>query len=84
MGEESQMGARMSRTDSTGMISSTSRETSGRFPTVGTNSDLPGPELAEAPMPDDKWPVWKTATFIIAYCSLAWSLIGAGIWFMFR
>ena len=53
----------------------------GRMPVTGSVRRLPA-ALAEAPAPADKWPLWKTLAFIIIYCSLAWSLIGAGIWFL--
>ena len=35
-------------------------------------------KTAPFPEPDigEKWPIWKSATFLIVYCSLAWGFIG--------
>lgn len=74
----------MSRTGRTVMITGTQRDQAGSFGALGrANTRLTASE-AEAPMPDDKWPLWKTVLFIVTYCTLAWTLIGAGIWFLLR
>lgn len=51
--------------------------------TAGSSRVLSAAE-AEAPLSGDRWPLWKTLTFIIIYCSLAWGLIGTGIWLLLR
>ncbi len=62
------------------IISTRNDETDiGRLPVTAGVRRVPA-ACAEAPEPLNKWPLWKTLAFIIIYCGLAWSVIGAGIW----
>ena len=68
------------------MISSTGREDiQGGYSGVSSTASRPMTAAeAEAPMPADRWPLWKTLTFIIVYCTAAWSVIGLALWALFR
>ena len=71
-----------------GMISSYQRDTGeSQTPTAaehtGTPHQLhrprvPGPDVGE------KWPIWKSAAFLVAYCSVAWGFIGLALWLLLR
>ncbi len=74
----------ISRTGRTGMISSTQRDQASSFGALDRAEGHLSAHDAEAPMPDDKWPLWKTVAFVMVYCTLAWTLIGTGIWFLLR
>ena len=71
-----------------GMISSfqrDSRETPGSI-TKERSSAPASLQEARVPEPDigEKWPIWKSATFLIMYCSLAWGFIGLALWLLLR
>ena len=71
-----------------GMISSFQRD-SGETPGSITKERPVSPvslQKARVPEPDvgEKWPIWKSATFLIVYCSLAWGFIGLALWLLLR
>ena len=71
-----------------GMISSFRRD-SGETPgsIIKDRSTAPV-SLKDTPLPEpdigEKWPIWKSATFLIVYCSLAWGFIGTALWLLLR
>ena len=71
-----------------GMISSFQRESNeARGPITKERSSAPiSLQDARTPEPDvgPRWPLWKSAAFLIVYCSLAWGFIGLAFWLLLR
>ena len=70
-----------------GMISSFQRDSGEPHLTAANDTSRSLPSLeARIPEPDvgEKWPKWKSVTFLIVYCSAAWAFIGAALWLLLR
>ena len=74
-------------TRASGMISSFQRESGETQFQASPESLRTIPKIETGlPEPDvgEKWPVWKSATFLIGYCAIAWTFIGLAIWLLLR
>ena len=71
-----------------GMISSFQRDSSETPGSITKERSAAPASLQEARVPEpdvgEKWPMWKSATFLIVYCSLAWGFIGLALWLLLR
>ena len=71
-----------------GMISSYQRDTGeSQTPTAAERAGAPHQlHKPRVPGPDvgPRWPVWKSAAFLIVYCSVAWGFIGLAFWLLLR